>query len=376
MSERDGRTEKPTAKRRREARRDGRVARSQDISSWLSLLGFLLVLPALAGRAEATITGLISLSAQAMADPDNGKAMALLGDGLKSAMELVLPVALVATLVGLASTLAQVGFRFSPGVLGFKLSKLSPRNGIKKIVSVRGLWDLGKNFLRLFVLVLGGYLTTHELVERLIADGTLPLGSSLSIALAGVTGLLRTVGIIALLFGLGDYLFQRHQVANSLKMTRDEVKQEMKDQEGNPEIKRAIKRRQRALTRMQMIAAIARADVVVVNPTHYAVGLAYERARHRAPTVVAKGEDEIAAAIRSAALDRRIPIVESPPLARALHASCKIGEEIPPLLYEVVAKLFAFVYRLSPAAKALVDVHHLVAKVPADALPDEPALSA
>ncbi len=371
MPGRESRTEKPTPRRKRQARRDGRVARSPDLGSWLSTFAVLLLLPALGGHAEHAVTNLVSLASQAMQAPDSGKALQLLGAGLGTVLDVALPIVGVAALLGVGASLAQVGFHVSPGALGLKLSKISPRSGLKRLFSTQGVWELGKNVARLAVLGGVGYAVAHQLIVRLLASGTLPLSSTLTMGTAGLTSILRDVTVAALVFGVADYAFQRRKLSDSLKMTREEVKRELKETEGNPEVRRAIRRRQRALTRMQMIAAATRANVVVVNPTHYAVGLAYERATFRAPTVVAKGEDDIAAAIRSAALDHRIPVVESPPLARALYARCQLGDEIPPQLYEIVAKLFAFVYRLSPTARALVDVHHLNATVPAEMLADE-----
>lgn len=364
MSERDGRTEKPTPKKRREARREGRAARSPDIGSWLSTLAVILLLPTIGGRIESSATNMVSLATQAMADPDDAKAVALLGTALSTALTVVVPVVVLAGVVGIASSLAQVGLHFAPGAVGFKLSKLSPRNGIKRIISPKGVWQFAKHLARLVVLGAVGYDVARKLVSKLLGAGTLPLSTTLGMGGSEISQMLRDVAFVALLFGIADYAFQRRQFADSLKMTKDAVKRELKEAETNPEVKRAIKRRQRALTRMQMIAAVTHSDVVVVNPTHYAVGLAYDRRKHRAPTVVAKGEDDIAAAIRSAAIDGRVPVVESPPLARALYASCQIGDEIPPALYAVVAKLFAFVYRLSPMARSLLDVHHLNAPLP------------
>ncbi len=365
MADKEQRTEKPTPKRRHEARREGRVARSADVSSWLSFLGVLLVLPSLGARAGRAIGNLMALATQAMASPDNGKAVQLLGAGLATVLDVVWPVTAVAVLIGIGANLAQVGFHLAPGALGFKLSKISPRAGFRRIVSPTGAWDLAKNLARLALLGGVGYAAARSLVNALLGPGTLPLAASLQIAASGVSGLAERVGVVALLFGVADYAFQRRQFGASLRMTRDELRRELRESEGNPEIRRAIRQRRRNLTRMQMIAAVANADVVVINPTHYAVGLSYDRARHRAPRLLAKGEDDIAAAIRAAAQARGVPVVESPPLARAVYASCEVGDEVPPALYEVVAKLFAFVYRLSPTARALVDVHHLHSTVPA-----------
>lgn len=158
---------------------------------------------------------------------------------------------------------------------------------------------------------------------------------------------------------MADYAFQRRQFNDSMKMTKLEVRREIRETEGNPEVRRALRRRRRRLSRMQILAAVSRANVIVVNPTHFSVGLRYDRLKDRAPRVVTKGDEEDAVAIRTVALEKGVPIIENPPVARALFEACEIGDEVPANLYQVVARLLAFLYRLTPAQRALVDIHKM-----------------
>ncbi len=161
------------------------------------------------------------------------------------------------------------------------------------------------------------------------------------------------------MLAIADYAFQRRQFNDSMRMTKFEVRREMRETEGNPEVRRALRRRRRRLSRMQVLAAVSRANVIVVNPTHFSVGLQYDRSKDRAPRVVTKGDDEDALAIRTVALEQGVPIVENPPVARALFDACEIGDEVPAYLFQVVARLLAFLYRLTPAQRALVDIHKM-----------------
>lgn len=353
------RTEKPSPKKKQEARKQGKVARSSELGGWLSVLTFIVLLPSLGGRAVRMLSDFMTQTVQnipSASSPDD--VLAVLGKGLWTLVEAAGPLLAVSAAVAVVAGFGQVGLRFAPGALGVKFSKVSPMAGVKRIFSPNGVWELGKQLLRLMLLAGVGYMATKSLIVALVGGGTLPLGSTLALASGGMLGLVRNVSAVALVVGLGDYAFQRHRLNTSMKMTKQELKQEAKDQEGSPEVRREIRRRRRRLSRMQIAAAVANASVVVVNPTHVAVALAYDRSRDRAPRLLAKGEDELALAIRVEALTRRVPIVENPPLARAIAASCEVNAEIPPRLYDVVAKLLAFVYRLSPAARDLVEVHH------------------
>lgn len=352
-------TEKPTPKHRRKARDEGRVAQSGEIGSWLSLGALVLALPALGGHALTAITGYLTLVTGAMSVDDPTRSIALLSRGMWTMVDAAGPLLLVTTAAGLIAAYGQVGFRFAPGALGFRWNKVSPVTGLKRIFSVNGAWNLAKMMLRLLLLVGVGYLVVHTLIGRLLGPGTLPIGATISIGGGAILTLVRDLAAVALLLAFVDYAFQRHRFNDSMKMTKEEVRRERRETEGNPEIRRSLRRRRRRLSRMQIRAAVARADVIVVNPTHYAVGLRYDRSKDTAPRVIAKGEDEDALTIRVFALDHGVPIVENPAVARSLYGACEVGDTVPAHLYQVVARLLAFIYRLTPAARALVDVHKM-----------------
>ena len=352
-------TEKPTPKHKRDARRDGRVARSAEIGSWFSLGVVVLALPALGKHAVSEVSGFMSLATNTMAKNDPSQSLDLLGRGLWTVVEAVGPILFAAAGAAAFAAYGQVGLHISPGALGFKWNKISPATGIKRIFSARGAWEIMKMFFRLIILVGIGYTLDRHLVDSLLGPGTLPIQATISTTARGLVGLLRDIAGAALVLAMADYAFQRRQFNDSMKMTKLEVRREMRETEGNPEVRRALRRRRRRLSRMQILAAVSRANVIVVNPTHFSVGLRYDRLKDRAPRVVTKGDEEDALAIRTVALEKGVPIIENPPVARALFEACEIGDEVPANLYQVVARLLAFLYRLTPAQRALVDIHKM-----------------
>jgi flagellar biosynthetic protein FlhB len=354
-------TEKPTAKHRRDARREGRVARSAEIGSWFSLGVVAMALPVLGQHAVSEVSGFMSLATNAMPSNDPAQAIPLLSRGLWTVIEAVAPIVLAATAAAALAGYSQVGLHISPGALGFKWNKVSPATGIKRIFSARGAWEITKMGLRLLILIGIGYAADRRLTESLLGPGTLPIGATVTTAAAGLMGIVRDIAGAALLLALADYAFQRRQFNDSMKMTKEQVRREMRESEGSPEMRRALRRRRRRLSRMQILAAVSRADVIVVNPTHFSVGLRYDRSKDRAPRVVTKGDDEDALAIRTVAIEQGVPVVENPPVARSLFEACEIGDEVPAYLYQVVAHLLAFLYRLTPAQRALVDIHKMAA---------------
>ncbi|MGA2528124.1 MAG: EscU/YscU/HrcU family type III secretion system export apparatus switch protein [Acidimicrobiales bacterium] len=354
-------TQKPTARHKRDARREGRVARSMEIGSWFSLGVVVLLFPILGEHALSEVSGFMSLATTSMPANDPALAVPLLGRGLWTVIEAVAPIVLAAGAAAALAAYGQVGLHIAPGALGLKWSKVSPITGIKRIFSVRGAWEMTKMGFRLLILVAIGYAAYKRLIVSLLGPGTLPIGVTITTAAGGLMGILRDIAGAALVLATADYAFQRRQFNDSMRMTREQVRREMRETEGNPEVRRALRRRRRRLSRMQIMAAVSRADVVVVNPTHFSVGLRYDRSKDRAPRVVTKGDDEDALAIRTVALEQGVPVVENPPVARALFEACEIGEEVPAYLYQVVARLLAFLYRLTPAQRALVDIHKMAA---------------
>ncbi len=356
-ADRRDKTEKPTAKRKKDARKKGQVAKSAEVGGWLSLLIATSAMPAVFGAAERRMLGLESQAAVVMAKPSVPGALGLLGAGLGDAMVIALPIAAVMALLGVGATIAQVGFVLSGKGVTPQFSKLNPVNGIKRLFSSRGLWELVKSLVKLTVITLFAVTDILGLWHAVVGAGPVAMGPIIAYAGSTLLGFVRTLAAVGLIFGLVDYAFQRRRMAKDLMMTKHEVKEEGRQQEGDPRVKGAIRRRQRSMSRLRMLAEVAHADVVVTNPTHYAVALRYDRATSAAPKVVAKGADEVAARIRAAAAEHGVPVVEDPPLARAVFGACDVEDEIPEALYMAVARLLAFVYALPPALRDARPVH-------------------
>jgi flagellar biosynthetic protein FlhB len=362
--DRDQRTEKPTPRRLREARREGQVARSPDLLAWASVLVGTVLVQRTVASGGRLLGQLMTQAGEQMARPDPQAALRLFGQGVAGAALVVAPAVVGLMVLGVAGNLAQVGFTPSLKALKPKWTRLNPMAGLKRLASPMSAWEAVKTLLKLLVL---GELARRAMVgvvPRLAQGGLDPRALAGVVATVAV-GYVRTTALAGLALAAADYALQRRRLAVSLRMTKQEVKEEAKSAEGNPQVKGAIRSRQMQLSRQRMIAEVARADVLVVNPTHFAVALRYEPARG-APRVVAKGADAVAARIRQEAEQHQVPVVADAPLARTLYAACKLDEEIPAALYEAVARLLAFIFALKARGPILSAVHHL----PASVLPD------
>jgi flagellar biosynthetic protein FlhB len=310
-----------------------------------------LLLPMVIRRAAGTAQQLLGQLRGIVADPDPVKAVGLLGQGLRGAVLAVAPLPLGLLLVGVAAAAAQGGLRPATGLLKPKLSRLNPMAGFKRTFGARSLWETAKAVLKTAVLGLVLYSSIHRLTPALMAPGTMPLEALLATVGGAALTLVRSAAAAGLVMAAADYVVVRRRTNKQLRMTRQEVKEEHKHAEGDPQLRAAIRSRQLAMSRNRMMADLAKADVVVVNPTHVAVALRYDPARG-APRVVAKGAGAVAARIRAVATEHRIPMVQDIPLARALHKACDLGQEIPPDLYTAVAKVLAFVLTLRARGSA------------------------
>jgi flagellar biosynthesis protein FlhB len=269
---------------------------------------------------------------------------------MREALNLFAPVALATMLATLAAPLLLGGLNFSAQALQPKFERLDPIKGLGRIFAMRGLVELGKALLKLvFIGAVLALLLRHWQGElQATGRGSVTAGIAQSIGLLGRAAL--WFGSILALIGGIDALYQKFDHAKNLRMTKQEIKDEMKESEGNPEMKGRIRQVQQAQARRRMMEELPKADVVVVNPTHFAVALRYDDGRMGAPRVIAKGIDVLAQQIRLVAGSHRIPMVESPPLARALYATTELGREIPAALYVAVAQVLAYVYQLKQAA--------------------------
>lgn len=357
MADKYQKTEKGTSKHRKEEREKGNVARSAELNGWASFIVVASLLPWFGGLAANRVNNFLQNTFVAMGHPSLVTAVGILAQGLTATALASLPVLLVGSLVGTSVAFAQVGLRFSPKAFSLKFSRISPKTGIKKVVSSQGVWSLVKTLVKVVILAVVGYFILRQLVFSVMGGATLPLQDTITAGVATVGGLLRLIGFLALALAIGDYCFQRRKYQQDMRMTKQEVKDEHRQSDGSPEMRRAQRGRARKLSRQHMMAAVAMADVVVTNPTHFAVAIAYDRTKDRAPRVVAKGADLIAASLKERAKECGVVIVENPLLARTLFATCEVDDIVSPTLYAAVARLLAFVYSLTPTAKTFRDVH-------------------
>jgi flagellar biosynthetic protein FlhB len=347
----EDRTEQPSEKRLKEAREKGDVPRSRDLSGALVVLAGVSALMSSAPAAMAhvrTIYGLgLGYTREALfSEALPGRVLHL---AVSEALALFAPVAIATVLATLAAPILLGGLNFSAQALQPKFDRLDPIAGLGKIFAMRGLVELGKALLKLvligFALVL---LLRHWQGELLTTGrGSVAFGIADAISLLGRAAL--TFGCMLGLIGGVDALYQKFDHSKRQRMTKQELKDESKETEGNPELKSRIRQVQHQMSRRRMMQDLPTADVVVTNPTHFAVALKYDENRFGAPRVIAKGVDVMAQQIRAVAAGHRIPLVESPPLARALYATTELGREIPAALYVAVAQILAYVFQLKQA---------------------------
>jgi len=345
------RTEKPTAKRLKEASERGQVARSRDLSSTLSLAGITLALGWFGLRMAGAVGdrmsyGLSTLSMHAHGNIDpNSLASQLWADGGLLARVDSAP-AIVAAVASVMASAAQVGWAYSPKALEINWQRLSPSQGFKRFAPIQSGAELVKALLGMTVIGGVSYVFVRQFYEKAPYLMSMMPAESAAYAWDQLWSLLwRACLALAVLAG-ADYAFQRWRWMSSLKMTRQEIRDEAKSQDGNPEMKSRIRRIQRDMARKRMLTAVKTATVVVTNPTHFAVALEYRRSEMTAPRVVAKGQDELALRIRKIAREAGVPVVENVALARALYKNAEVGDSIPASLFGAVAEILAYLVRL------------------------------
>ena len=357
MPRNDDRTEKPTKKRKSTARKKGQVAVSREVSSWVVALAATLLLPVLFRSAQTRITALFGSALTVMRTPTPAGALGVLEKGLADVLAIVLPIAGGFAVIGLLVDVAQTGGLFSLKAAAPKFDRINPIAGVKRLFSVQSLWQLLKQTLKIAALVVVAYKVVGGLGRTLVGAQPVDMAPVVTYAGSTILGLMRDVAVIGLLLALVDYGIQRRRFTKSLMMTKQEVKEEHRQSEGDPLVKRELRRKQWRFSRARMIAAVAGADVVITNPTHFAVALRYDSGRGHAPQVVAKGADEVALRIREEALRHQVPVVEDKPLAQALFAACELDDFIPKDLYVAVARVLAFVLTLPVVVRNAGTVH-------------------
>ncbi|PWW21313.1 flagellar biosynthetic protein FlhB [Geodermatophilus normandii] len=338
-------TEKPTPKRLKEARKEGQIPRTQELGTWAGVAAASVFLPMLVANGFDAIGRLFVQFGTVVDEPEAEAVGVLLGQALTVFLETLLPMALSLMLVGVLASAAQGGVALATKGMKPTLKKLNPFPGMKRMFGTHGLWEALKAVIKTAALGTVVVVTSDRAQALVSASGALPLSAVVATFASSAVLMFRVVAITGLVIAIADYVVVRKQTMAKLKMTKYEIQQEHKQSEGDPHVKGQRRSMQLAMSRNRMMAEVATADVLLVNPTHVAVALRYEPERG-APRVVAKGADELAARLRERAAEARVPMVQDVPLARALHASCELGQEVPPQLFTAVARVLAFVMQL------------------------------
>ena len=345
-------TEEPTSKRLTDARNDGKVAKSKELSSAFDLIVLFLLLRIFMSSLYSGFVNAFSFVYNRMSDfaksgvkAINGHSMAaFLQIELLEIIKMVLPFFLFGFVVAFFIDLIQVRWKVTAKPLKPKFDKFNPINGFKRIFSKDSLFELLKSIIKLFVIAYVAYTSVRQNADDLFLLYDIPLVQAIMLCGQIILDTGLKIAVVYLIVGVADWAYQKHKFHEDMKMTKQEVKDEYKNMEGNPEIKGKQRQRMQEASRRRMMQDVPKADVIITNPTHLAVALKYDAEAAKAPIVLAKGEDHLALKIREVAKENKIDIVENKPLARMLYANVDIGQEIPPELYQAVAEVLAMVY--------------------------------
>jgi len=351
------RTESATPKREEEARKKGQVPRSRDLNAAAVTLLSCAVISMSGERIIAGFSDLMrsGLSLRFAADMDPMQMISVAGKSVLAGFLAVMPVLIAGFVAALFAPMALSGWNFSTEALMPQFSRLNPITGFGRVFSTNGLMELGKSILKFAVVAIIAVKVLKNDTAALMMMGHESLSVAMGHAAHLCTGALLTLSFGMLFIAGVDVPIQLWQHAKKLKMTREEIKREAKESDGSPEVKGKIRRLQQDMAKRRMMAEVPKADVIITNPTHYAVALRYDEARNRAPTVVAKGVDEVAAVIRELAKQHNVPIYEAPPLARVLFRSVDLNKEIPASLYTAVAQVLTYIFQLRAYRKGEVE---------------------
>lgn len=345
----DSKTEKATPKKRRDERKKGNIFMSQDVISVVVLIGSFYIVKLLFPYLYRTAVGYLKKCVEMSAvwtDNSVGGMHTVFTELLIICAKMALPVLLVCALLAILATGVQTRFLFTADQFKPKFSRLSPLQGIKKIFSFRNIFDLLKNLLKISILIVIVWQMFREDMVHVIRMMDMSVKVSSVYMLDMVMSMVLRVSMIFVAVAGFDYLYQWWDYERRLKMSKQELKEEYKQTEGNPEIKGRIRDLQRQRARTRMMQAVAQADVIIRNPTHFAVALKYDMDHDNAPVVLAKGQDELALRIVRKGEESGVAIIENKPLARALYAQTAINQEIPAEYYGMVAEILVYVYQI------------------------------
>ena len=343
-------TEKATPKKRREQRKEGNVATSKDVIVVVSLFVCFYCLQILFPMIFESLRDITVLLISAVSSVDELSQGVLQELGMESVeviVKCVIPIGLISMVVGIVMTGIQTRFLFTMKPVGFKLKNLNPLNGIKKLFSVKNLVELFKAAIKIILLTVVLYQILRDEIIVIAQMMDMNAAAGFSYVLKEIMGMVLKIGLVFAVIAGFDFFYQRWSHEKSLKMTKEEVKEEYKQTEGNPEIKGRIKNLQRSMARSRMMQAVPDADVIIRNPTHYAVALKYDIDHDNAPVLIAKGQDYIALKIVEIAEQSNVMVIENKPLARGIYATTPLNCEIPAEYYGVVAEILVKVFRMN-----------------------------
>lgn len=347
-------TEPATQKKLEDARKEGQVAKSKEVATGVGLLSLFLLLKFWIGYLGTQFLelfgGVYNKIPEITTLDNNGTSSAnitvLMRQVWLQMIIYIAPVFIVAFLGAFIADYAQVQWKPTGKPLTPKFNKLNPINGFKRIFSVNTLFELVKSLAKIFVIGYVAYSFLKGRANQLLMLYDIPLMPALSLIGETVIDLGIRISLVYIVIVVADFAYQKFKFAKDMRMTKQEVKEEFKNQEGNPEVKGRIRQKMREVSQRRMMQSLPQADVVITNPTHYAVAIKYDPDASAAPVVLAKGADYLALKIKEIAKDNKIEIVENKPLARMLYANVNIGDEVPPELYGAVAEVLAYVYHL------------------------------
>lgn len=346
-------TEQPSSKKLEDARKKGMVAKSIEVNSLVIVVTGLVtifLLQSYIGQRVSSFTINIFNSLDSLP-----KKVSLLPnmafDWYMFFFSVLAPVMTVIVISALASNIAQVGFKLSPEALAPKFSKLNPVNGIKRIFSSKSVVEIFKTLLKFFVIAFFTYLILSDLIIASAYLDNLNPSELVIFMLDNAFSLLWKIALLYAVIAGIDFVYQRYKFRKEMMMTKQELKEELKQLEGDPTVKGRIRKMQMQAAQQRMMANLPTADVVITNPTHYAVALKYDMTKDSAPEVIAKGVDLLAQRIKKVAAEHNIPLHEDRELARALYKMCDVGDKIPPSLFKAVAQVLAYVYNLKKKKK-------------------------
>lgn len=347
-------TEPATAKKLKEARDDGKVAKSRELNSALDLIVLFLVLKIFVSYVGNNLISVFTYVYKMIPDFLKNNSAELNSKSIVSlfnvifgiSAKIVLPFFAFGFIIAILANIVQVGWKVTTKPLQPKADKFNPINGFKRMFSKDSLFELLKSVAKILVIIYVAYTSIKDKADNIFLLYDIPLMQAVILCGTIIIDAGFKISMVYLVIGLLDFAYQKHKFNDEMKMTKQEVKDEYKNTEGNPEIKGRQKQRMREASQRRMMQDVPKADVVITNPTHLAVAIKYDAETSKAPVVLAKGEDYVAMKIREAAKENQIEIVENKPLARMLYANVEIGQEIPPELYQAVAEVLAMVYNM------------------------------